>query len=178
MIERIQRLSTEQRSDLVAYLDGELDEASARGIEHMLATSPVARNEVEVLTRTWELLDLLPRPGATEDFHERTMTTIRLDEYREPISSQPWFQQAMRVLLGAGWAAAVIAAAVIGFLATNRWIPHETEPLIQELPLIENLEAYQDVDSLDFLKDLARTGWFLPAQPDDHADVRQPSSPQ
>lgn len=162
MVEKIQRITTEQRANLVAYLDGELDDTQSREIEHMLATSPVVRNEVEVLTRTWELLDTLPRPEAGEDFTHRTMSTIRLDEYREPISEQPWFQKTLRAMYVTGSVIAVIAVGATAFLATNQWVPHETEPLIQEQPLIENLDQYREVGDLEFLRDLESTGLFHP----------------
>jgi anti-sigma factor RsiW len=65
---KIHRLTQQQRDDLTAYLDGELDDAATHEIEQVLAQSPVARNEVEMLTRTWEMLSLLPRAQAGEDF--------------------------------------------------------------------------------------------------------------
>ncbi|MCH8828754.1 MAG: hypothetical protein IID45_04170, partial [Planctomycetes bacterium] len=51
------RLSPQQRDDLVAYLDGELDEETTQSMERTLAHSPVARHEMDMLTRTWSLLD-------------------------------------------------------------------------------------------------------------------------
>ena len=116
-MEKIPRLSTQQRSDLVAYLDGELNETASREIERILTHSPVARNEVEVLMRTWEMLDALPMRSASEDFTERTMSTIRIDDYREPLSEKLWFQRTRRGVIIAGWVAGLVVAAVIGFSA-------------------------------------------------------------
>ena len=54
--------SAEERDNLVAYLDGELDEAAVRSLEARLARDPQARQELEALKRSWEMLDYLPRP--------------------------------------------------------------------------------------------------------------------
>ena len=68
MVPDQQRLSTEDRSNLVAYLDGELTTPRPGSIATKLTQSVTARREVEALRKTWELLDLLPRPKASEDF--------------------------------------------------------------------------------------------------------------
>lgn len=159
-MEKISRLNTEARSNLVAYLDGELDEETARGIERELVHSPVVRNEVESLTRTWEMLDLLPITDATEQFTEQTLTAIQLDEYREPLSDKWWFQRARHGVILAGWAAGLAVAAGLGFFITNRAIPSESEILVRELPLIESLDIYSEVDNIAFIKDLQRDGLF------------------
>jgi len=57
-----QRLSPEDRSNLVAYLDGELDDAQARAIATKLTQSVTARREIDALRKTWELLALLRSP--------------------------------------------------------------------------------------------------------------------
>ena len=72
-----QRLSPEERANLAAYIDGELTENEARVISTKLSFSPTARREVESLKKTWELLEYLPRPKASEDFPERTLTSLR-----------------------------------------------------------------------------------------------------
>lgn len=169
-MEKISRLNTEARSNLVAYLDGELDEETSRGIERELVRSPVVRNEVESLTRTWEMLDLLPKTDATEQFTEQTLTAIRLDEYREPLSDKWWFQRARRGVVLAGWAAGLAVAAGLGFVITNRAIPNEPELLVRELPLIESLDIYTEVDNIDFIKDLQRDDLF---NEESHADSGQ-----
>ena len=59
------RLTPDERADLVAYVDGELPEAHSRLISTKLTHSATARREVEMLQKTWELLDHLPLPQAT-----------------------------------------------------------------------------------------------------------------
>jgi anti-sigma factor RsiW len=71
------RLTPDERADLVAYVDGELPEGHARIISTKLTKSATARREVEMLQKTWEMLDYLPRPQVTEHFSEKTVSHIR-----------------------------------------------------------------------------------------------------
>ena len=71
------RLTPDERADLVAYVDGELPENHARTIATKLTKSATARREVEMLQKTWEMLDYLPRPQVTEHFSEKTVSHIR-----------------------------------------------------------------------------------------------------
>ena len=56
------RLTPDERADLVAFVDGELPEAHSRLISTKLTQSATARREVEMLQKTWEMLDHLPLP--------------------------------------------------------------------------------------------------------------------
>ena len=87
------RLTPDERADLVAYVDGELPEAHSRLISTKLTQSATARREVEMLQKTWEMLDHLPRPQATEHFSEKTISHIRRLETKrhawEPARRRP-----------------------------------------------------------------------------------------
>jgi anti-sigma factor RsiW len=159
-MEKFPRLSPERREDLVAYLDGELDEDASREIERTLALSPVARNEVEMLTRTFELLDALPAARATDEFTDRTLATVRMTGAGTALTERPWFQQMRRGLIVVGCVVALSAVAAVGFLATNAWVPDESAMLIEDLPVIENLDAYREVGDVRFLKELQVKGYL------------------
>jgi anti-sigma factor RsiW len=73
---KITRLSGEERENLVAYLDGELDPQQIREIELALGRSPVARHDVDMLARTWDLLDNLPQQQVGEQFVTETMSLV------------------------------------------------------------------------------------------------------
>ncbi len=150
-MEKLSRLTTEDRDNLSAYLDGELDEEQTRRIEALLVQNSVARNDVELLSKTYELLDELERPNAPNDFVEKTLATAKLEEVKTPISDQPWFQTTQKIGILSSWTAALVLAAVIGFLITNRFIPDKDDQLVQELPVIQNLDSYEEVQSIDFL---------------------------
>lgn len=155
-----EKLTSEQRDNLVAYLDGELDDASTQEIEQSLARSADARHEVEMLTRTWELLDTLPKSKASDEFSERTLSSIKVEDLTQ--SGTGWFcpanwgRRAYPVL----WCLGLIVAATAGFSVSRYGIPDESEQLVEELPLIEKYNVYSDIVDVEFLQELQKSGLF------------------
>lgn len=159
-MEKILRLSADQRDDLVAYLDGELPDSLANAIDQVLARSEVARNEVEALARTWEMLDVLPTPKASPEFTDRTMTTLKVGEVPYNITEQAWFGYLKKGAVLAVWCAALGLSGWLGFQITTRWIPNEHEQILNDLPILQNFDAYQEVQTIDFLEQLKKSGLF------------------
>jgi anti-sigma factor RsiW len=152
-------LSEQERCDLVAYLDGELDDETSRALETKLATDADARAEMEQLRRCWDLLDFLPVPTPSENFTHRTLE--RLKPGKTLVQSKLASTNLPRWAFGAGWAAAVLVAATVGYLgltillnaaAQNRG-PTEQD-LVADLRVIENKRMYELVDDFEFLKEL------------------------
>ncbi len=155
-----QRLTAEERSNLVAYLDGELNEAESRAIAALLTKSPTVRHEVDTLQKTWELLDFLPRVTVPEQFSERTVTEIRKLEDAAPAwhpAVSIWTSHATRFLV-----TSVVAAIGLGTgYAVTRWmVTDPTARLAQELGLAEHLDEYLQVGSFEFLSKLADSPEF------------------
>jgi len=159
-MQKLPRLTSEQRANLVAYLDGELDQEDAHDIERVLSSNETARHDIEVLSRTWDLLDELPRPRASTQFAADTLAAIRVEDVGKALSDRQWYQQARRGAIVAVWAAGLAAAALLGFLTTSRWIPTEAELLQQDFNVIYNLDVYREVEEIDFLRQLNESGLF------------------
>jgi anti-sigma factor RsiW len=155
-----QRLSPEERANLVAYIDGELTETESRAIATKLSLSPVARREVDTLKKTWDLLEQLPRPPASADLTERTLTSIRAIESKALSWGQAtgtWFSHALKLAIGLGVAAISLG---LGFVLT-RWVwPDPAARLARELSLAEHLEEYQEVGSFELLDQLVKSKEF------------------
>jgi anti-sigma factor RsiW len=158
-------LTEEDREKLIAFLDGELDDVSAREWEVRLRRDPQVRAEADALSRTWELLDYLNQPEPSPTFTSRTLERISVlrpaqTTPRRPIRWQPW-------AFGAGWAAAVVLAFLLGYVGVSRLVPAppvavaQAEPadldesLVRDLRVIENLRLYETVDDINFLRELA-----------------------
>ena len=155
-----EKMTSQQRENLVAYLDGELDEVATEEIERTLAHSAEARYEVDMLTRTWELLDTLPKSKASDEFSERTLSSIKVEDLKP--SGAGWFRPAnwglrMYPILGG---LVLIVAATAGFSVSRYGIPDESEQLVEELPLIENYNVYSDITDVEFLQELQKSGLF------------------
>jgi anti-sigma factor RsiW len=155
-----QRLNPEERANLVAYIDGELTDTESRVIATKLTQSATARQEVDSLKKTWELLEYLPRPRASQEFPERTLTSIRTLESKGSawdLTARTWASQAAKLALILGVAAASLA---VGF-ALTRWAwPDPAARLARDLSLAEHLEEYQEVESSEFLDELVKSKLF------------------
>lgn len=154
------RLTVEQRANLVAYLDGELDEAETRSIEETLAGSPAARRDVEMLSRAWDLLDHLPRVEPGDEFTQRTVSRLRAVEVDKAKTSAQWHIWARRGLFVAVWLGGLAAAVVGGVYTAVYAIPSEGRRMIQDYPVVEKLHEYEAVGSLEFLKELENQHLF------------------
>lgn len=150
------RISPNQRANLTAYLDGELDETETAEIETVLSRSAVARNDVELLARTYDLLDQLPRYQVTTAFTERTIATVRLETSRPDISQTLWYRTAQRSYRPLLWGLLLMAASSVGYLGAQTFYPNEGDMLARDFDVVRNLDKYQEVDSPQFLQELDR----------------------
>jgi anti-sigma factor RsiW len=160
------QLNDEERADLVAYLDGELDEESAQVLEARLSREPDLRAEADALKRTWELLDYLPRPEPSGGFTSRTLERLAVREtaiMRSGGRRWAW-------LAPVGWAAAMLVAMAGGLVAAHYFWPTrpasqqataKVEPadfeaqMARNIGPIENQKLYAHIDDLDFARGLA-----------------------
>jgi anti-sigma factor RsiW len=152
-------LNDDEHEELVAFLDGELDEEKANAIEARLTLDPTVRAEAETLKRTWDLLDYLPRPEPSPSFTHRTLDRISMRE--TALALRP-AQRMRRWLLGLGWTAAVVVAALGGYIAAVHYFPPRPSErdLVRELRVIENLRYYEPVESVEFLRELDHRDLF------------------
>ncbi|REJ71691.1 MAG: hypothetical protein DWQ34_16765 [Planctomycetota bacterium] len=154
-MDQLSRLTAEQRANLVAYLDGELGESETSEIESVLAHSAVARNDVEHLARTYDLLDLLPRAKASEDFTERTMATVRMSDVRPDITQSEWYRRARRGSVLLLWTLVMAAASSVSFLVTRKFVHNDADVFVRDFEVIDRLDVYREVDSVEFLEVLS-----------------------
>jgi anti-sigma factor RsiW len=154
------KLSDEDREALTAYLDGELDEATARRVETRLNLDPTTRLEAEALKQAWSMLDYLPRAEPSTTFTHRTLERLALQTGR--IHRRGWRPWAA----GLAWAAAVLVAAAIGFGVSRLPSRPSPEPpdleeqMAQHLRAIQKIHLYEHVDEIDFLHALNQPDLF------------------
>ena len=153
-------------ADLVAYLDGELDEPDARTVESKLALDPTVRARADAYKKTYDLLDYLPRPEPSADFTARTLTRLQ-PAIAGPVS--PFAGQAAgggrgRVLIWVVLAAVGLAAGFAGHAAVRAVIgPPRVDPdtlPLSDLRVIERLPLYLGVDDLAFVRALDEPDLF------------------
>jgi hypothetical protein len=153
--------------ELVAYLDGELDDAACERVERRLAADAEYRRELRRLERTWDCLDQLPETQVDEIFTRSTIEMVALaasQEIEQTRQTAPRRRLARAILLAGG----LFLALLVGFAATTALWPDPTRQLVRDLPLLEHLEQYRSLDDVEFLRALAAAGLF--------ADAPAPSS--
>lgn len=155
---------------LVAYLDGELPEGDSREVELSLVSDPEMRTAVEQLNRTYELLDLLPRPNASGEFSSRTLATLKVADVTASLpvdstASAPTvslsqlkpsrFSIAKRI----AWVSGLLSLCVLGFVAGRiATRPPGGDAWLDDVTLIERIEVYREIGDVEFLRELKQEG--------------------
>ncbi len=152
-------------SDLVAYLDGELDPEASRAIEERLAKDESARSRLRALERSWDALDELPRAAVDESFTRSTVEMIAISASTE-VDEMEADHPARRKRRWIASAVAVAAAAAIGFSLVYFAWPDPNRQLVEDLPVLEHLDEYTQVRDIDFLRRLAKEDLFTEGGPD------------
>ena len=154
---------------LVAYLDGELDDESSREIEQRLTSDSALREQLTRLERTWDVLDELEQVEVDEDFTKTTIEMVALaaeDEYQREESQRPALRR-RRWLAGT---AGILAACLAGAAMVWGFAPDPNQQLIEDLPVLQKLDEYQQIDNIEFLKLLHEKRLFdAEAKDDDDA---------
>lgn len=164
-------LTEDEKAELVAYLDGELDEAATQALEAKVATNPEARAELDALKQTWGMLDYLPKASPSPNFTNRTMERLSSERVGgSGTKTAPGLKRG-RGLARIAWSAAVLIALVGGYLISTRIFPPPGTPLPEpisdaDLPLVRHLRIaekwryYENADDLDFVKKLNHPDLF------------------
>ena len=168
-------------AELIAYLDGELDEHSAKEMERRLDQEPGLKAAAEGYKRTWELLDYLPQPDPSPTFTTRTVdkmavlrpTQAPVSQTLNAVSAAP-VQEAAESTKGKGawrWIGVAAAAAVLFLLGygisgvSNRKQAQPDdreveEQMARDLRVLDHWNLYQYGDDLTFVETLARPEYF------------------
>lgn len=136
---------------LVAYLDGELEDEDVRRIEGLLASDAKVRQTLEKLEGTWDLLDSLEQAHVDEVFTQSTLEMVAVAAAEEVQSQQA---QAPRLRRRRWWiaGAGALAALAAGFLAVLLLWPDPNRELLEDLPVLERLDQYRQIDDFTFVE--------------------------
>ena len=162
-------LSEDEKSELVAYLDGELDDATTQAVEAKVATNPDARAELDALKQAWGMLDYLPKASPSPNFTNRTMERLSLEKVNA-VKTQPMPRERSPWLVGVVWTAATAIALIGGYLTTTHYwpappapepsLPDADLPIVQHLRLLEKWRQYENADDIKFVEKLTDPDLF------------------
>jgi anti-sigma factor RsiW len=168
-------LTENDREELIAYLDGELDEKGSQAWEARLMLEPAVRAEADALKRTWDLLEYAPKPPApSPTFTSRTLDRLAVIKPRE---NTLWADlRPMRSGWGVLWAAGLLLAFLLGYTATSgpRQVNRQasaslaakaqsdapTQQLAADLRVVENLQVYENAEDIEFIQELEKLELF------------------
>lgn len=148
--------------ELVAYLDDELDEEARRLLERRLTEEPTVRESLRKLTRVWDALETLPRAEVSDSFATTTVEAVVLKEQESQANTfggrwrknRDWWLKA---------GVALAACALVSFVAARLIFPDPNAQLAADLPILENIDAYRSVESIEFARMLAKENLFPPS---------------
>lgn len=145
--------------ELVAYLDGELEAAAAARVERRLADDPPYRARLARLQQAWDLLDSLQRTEADDDFTRSTVEMVALKATSD-VQAENSAVRRSRGLAWLGLAAAVCLAAAMGYTLVQKRLTRADRELVRDLPVIQKIDEYANVESVEFLQRLQNEGLF------------------
>ncbi len=137
--------------ELTAYLDGELDAETSRRIEELLATDASVRARLQKMERSWDLLDELERPELDAAFARSTleMVTVAVEDDVAQAREEAPRRRRVQWLLGA---AALVCLALAGFTLVLALRPDPNLRAVQEMPVLDRLEPYLQIEDLEWLR--------------------------
>jgi hypothetical protein len=145
---------------LVAYLDGELDAESRRRVEELLTSEAQVRRRLQELERTWDILDDLDAGPPSGQLTQTTLEMVALaarQDVRQSLAEAPRRRRRRWLAVGLGFLVALAG----GFFAVVWLVPDPNRQLVEDLPLLENLDEYRQIDDIQFLRLLRSAGLFV-----------------
>ena len=162
------------REELVAYLDGELDGESRQRVEQRLAENEPYRQRMQQLDDTWRLLETLPRTEVDESFTQSTTEMIAMAATKD-LAKTRTVEARNRLLSRLSLGGTLLVAALVGYSVVASIAARPNGQLRADLPVIEGIDIYRNVDSVDLLRRLDKQGLFDEEGDADSRQVEQKS---
>jgi len=146
---------------LVAYLDGELDGDAVRAVETRLSQEPSLREKMTTLEQTWNMLGSRETVPVDKTLVRTTMEVVTSTIEHELRADEEKIEK--RKMIDFGLLIAVIVMfGVVGYQLTSFWGIKVNEQILNDIPIIEQMGYYKEIDNIDFLRALAEKGLFSP----------------
>ena len=153
---------------LVAYLDGEMDTQGVRQVEDRLSVEPDLREKMASLEQTWNMLGELESVPVDKELVRSTMEVVTLTIEKELGDDEKKVEQRKlydRLIL----AAILIMFGVIGYQLAALVGVHVQNQLVDDVPIIRQINDYKEIGSFEFLKALSEKDVFDPPTVEDTA---------
>jgi anti-sigma factor RsiW len=151
--------------EIVAYLDGELDTQAIARVERRLSEDATYRARLGQLQHAWDLLDNLRRTEADDEFVQSTVAMVAVQAEQEA-KTQKLRIVRQQSLAWLALTAVMLLSIVSGYAVLNRRMTRDDRNLVRDLPVIEHVDEYLNIEDVGFLKQLAHENLFA-AEVDD-----------
>lgn len=145
--------------ELVAYLDGELSRENVSRVEDALSENAEYRLRLKQLQQAWDMMDDLPQSAMDESFTKSTVELVVVSAESEVMATvKRWKTWRFGV-----WAVSLAAVCVMvwgGSALVNRLGGRDNQQLLNDLPLVQEIDVYDPIDNMDFLEELDASGVF------------------
>ncbi|QDU28790.1 hypothetical protein ETAA8_38950 [Anatilimnocola aggregata] len=158
-VERTQLDAAVVEEELVAYLDGELEAADQVRVERRLADDVAYQQKLAQLQKAWDLLDILHKAEPDVEFTRSTVEMVAIQEGKEAEQLQAAAER-RKVAWWIGGGLAVALSAAAGFVVVQYQLQAPERQLLRDLPVIERVDQYRHVESVEFLERLRQEGLF------------------
>ena len=152
-------MTSEIREQLSALIDGELDSEAEARVVRRLADDAAYRARLSQLQQAWDLLDNLRGSEAEDEFVQSTVAMVAVQAEAEAKT------QRLRTVRrrNLAWLAVVgvtLASLVAGFAVFRYYLTEDDRALVRYLQVIEKVDEYRSIESIDFLRQLDRENLF------------------
>jgi anti-sigma factor RsiW len=151
--------------EIVAYLDGELDSETEARVVRRLSEDAEYRSRLGQLQQAWDLLDNLRRTEADDEFVQSTVAMVAVQAEAEAHTQKLRIVR-RRNLRWLAVAAVALLSVATSFFAAHRRLTRDNRNLVRDLPVIEHVDEYRNIEDIRFLKQLERENLFA-AEVDD-----------
>ncbi|MEQ9411277.1 MAG: hypothetical protein RIK87_26425 [Fuerstiella sp.] len=153
----------EKLTQIVSYLDGELDDTQMNEVEQGLINDPDMRSHADILSRTWALLDSLEDVSASGQFTQDTLATIAAETVRDQTADPRHRFRYLKEVLARYHVVPCFLAGVIGgvvglTLSAKAWEKRQQSGreatnriVLDNLDLLQNAELYSVVPNEETL---------------------------
>jgi hypothetical protein len=155
-------------TELVAYLDGELEDYESDRLERQLVSDAPLRSYADSLDRTWRLLDSLGETTASGEFTQRTLASIDAvplddDDARQTRASSPlvrlffsvpWLKTGLWCFIGF---ISVTAGLLFSRSGSSPRAESSDTQLLRQLDLLQDYPKMRLIPDVEFLQKVAES---------------------
>ena len=153
-------------TQIISYLDGELDDTQMNEVEQRLINDPDMRSHADILSRTWSLLDDLDDVSASRQFTQETLATISAETVtaesaRAGAGFRKFKQFVARYRILPCFVAGLIGGAAGLMLSQMAWEKRQergkaatNRVVLENFELLQSTDLYSIVPDVESLKEL------------------------